>query len=429
MEENNPIGELLNLKKCDPARIGVQIEELATIRNPAIPGWTRRSFTPEYLKGREYVKARMQEAGLEVRLDAGANMLGRWAGKNSQLPPLMLGSHSDTVQGGGRFDGMAGLLGAIEAVRLLREAGVRLEHPVEVVDFLAEEPSEFGISTVGSRAMVGNLQPEMLEATDPAGRTLRRGISEVGGDPERMNSEVRRPGSVAGYIEMHIEQGRKLYDAAIPLGVVTRIAGIRRYAVTVEGETDHAGATEMSRRRDALTASCEIILALEALARQRESRNVVATVGRLNVEPNSPNVVPGRTNFTAEMRSIWPEELVAIAEQFSKEAEEKATARNVAAILKMLSSGDPVVIPDPMQALIEEACHASGHSYMRLPSGAGHDTNQLARIAPVGMLFIPSINGKSHCPEEETALEDVAAGVDTLVQALLLMDSQLDRLL
>lgn len=422
MSMNKTDGAGQRLEACEVERIAGQLTELAEIRNRTAPGYTRRSFTPEYTRGREYVAARMREAGLQVGLDAAGNMIGRLEGEEAGLPPVMLGSHTDTVQGGGRFDGMAGVLGAIEAVRLIGEAGVRLRHPVEVVDFLAEEPSEFGISTVGSRGMVGNLSEEMLSAREPQGRTLRQGITDAGGDPDRMLAETRQPGSMAAYLELHIEQGRKLYDAQIPLGVVTRIAGIRRYAVTVEGETDHAGATEMSRRRDALTASSEIILALESLARQRESRNVVATVGRLEVEPNSPNVVPGRTVFTAEMRSIWPEELAEIAARFEEEAGSLAAARRVQALLRLITSGNPVIIPDPMQGLLEEACRATGHSLLKIPSGAGHDTNQLARIGPVGMIFIPSINGKSHCPEEDTAFGDVAAGVDALGQALLRLD-------
>jgi N-carbamoyl-L-amino-acid hydrolase len=180
----------------------------------------------------------------------------------------------------------------------------------------------------------------------------------------------------------------------------------------------------MSRRRDALTASSEIILALESLARARESNNVVATVGKLNVEPNSPNVVPGRTNFTAEMRSIWPEALEAIADQFQATTQNLASARRVEALLRMVTSGNPVVIPDAMQTLIAAGCADTGQPTLLLPSGAGHDTNQLARIGSVGMLFIPSINGKSHCPEENTAFEDVAAGVDALVAIMLRLDAQ-----
>jgi N-carbamoyl-L-amino-acid hydrolase len=414
---------LVHIQACEPEQIGRQIEELSAIRDSAVPGFTRRSFTPEYLRGREYVTARMREAGLEIHLDAGANLIGRIEGSQPGLPPLVLGSHSDTVQAGGRFDGMAGLLGAIEALRLVRLAGITLRHPLEIIDFLAEEPSEFGISTVGSRAMTGNLSEEMLYARDPLGRTLWQGIEEVGGKPNDIFAETRKPGEIAAYLEMHIEQSRRLYDTGIPLGVVTRIAGIRRFRVTVEGETDHAGTTEMSRRRDALTAASEIILALESMARERESQNVVATVGRLNVEPNSPTVVPGQAVFTAEMRSIWPEELEHISEEFSRRTVSLAEARRVEAQLKLITSGNPVVVPDFVQDLVEKACLATGHAPLRLPSGAGHDTNQVSRIAPAGMLFIPSINGKSHCPEENTHIKDVALGVDALVQALLLLDS------
>lgn len=413
----------MNIAKCLPKLIGEQIDELGSIRDKSLAGYTRRSFTPEYLKGRDFVQARMKEAGLSIGQDAAANIIARWEGANPQLAPIMFGSHSDSVPAGGRFDGMAGVLGAIEAVRLLHNAGWQPQHPIEIVDFLAEEPSEFGISTVGSRGMVGNLSADMLASKDGQGRTLVEGIREMGGDPDRMLREVRKPGDVAAYIEMHIEQGRRLFESKIPLGVVTRIAGIRRYLVTVQGETDHAGATEMSRRRDALTAASEIILALEKLARAKEGRNVVATVGKLNIDPNSPNVVPGRAIFTAEVRSIWAEELAEIAEKFKAEASRLAGGRRVEADLKLVTSGDPVVIADSIQALLLEACQDSGQPVMSLPSGAGHDTNQLARIAPAGMLFIPSINGKSHCPEEETDFDDVAKGVDAIVHSMLRLDA------
>ncbi len=414
---------------CEPEYLGEQIAQLAGIRDYTSRGFTRRSFTPEYLKGRELVSSWMKQAGLEVRHDAAGNLIGFQPGTDSTLPPLMLGSHTDTVEGGGRFDGIVGVLGSIEAVRALNSAGIKLSHPVEVVDWLAEETSVFGVSTVGSRAMVGQLAEEMLEIRDEKGRTLAQGMVEMGGNPQELGrGALRQRGDVAGYLELHIEQSRKLIESGKALGVVTRITGIRRFDVTVRGEFDHAGGTKMSHRHDALAGAAEIILALEDEARRREEKDTVGTVGRLFVSPNASNVVPGEVWLTAEMRSLWPEILDDLATSFAERAAKLASARQLGLDLKPLTDVSPVIISDKIQELLAGACEAvvtreeSPKGFLRVPSGAGHDANQLALIAPTGMLFVPSINGKSHCPEEETALPDIALGVNALIEALIRLD-------
>lgn len=424
--------EQKSTRRSDAARLGEHLTELATIRNPAVRGYTRRSFTPEYLRGRELIAGWMKEAGLTVRHDAAGNLVGSQPGSEPGLPPLMLGSHTDTVEGGGRFDGMVGVLGSIEVIRTLNAAGIKLRHPVEVVDWLAEETSVFGISTVGSRGMVGQLSEAMLEARDEKGRTLAEGLSEMGGDPQALGrGALRKAGDVAGYLELHIEQSRRLIDSDNALGIVTRITGIRRFDVTVRGEYDHAGGTRMSQRHDALAGAAEIILALEDEARQREAKDAVGTVGRLFVSPNASNVVPGEVWLTAEMRSLWPDVIEEFAASFSARAAKLAAARKLNLELKPLTDVSPVIIADRMQDWLAEACEnivtntESRKGFLRIPSGAGHDANQLATIAPTGMLFVPSIAGKSHCPEEETDLPDIALGVDALINGLLRLDREL----
>ena len=252
-------------------------ERLSSFRAEGLPGWTRRPFTPAYRAARAWLADRMAAAGLTPEIDAAGNLIGRRAGRGrppvarapggpaGELQPIMVGSHTDTVTGGGRFDGSIGVLGAIEIVRCLEEAQRELAHPLEVVDFLAEEPTDFGISTVGSRGLVGALGAEALGRRDPQGQTLAEAIASVGGRPELIAAAARRPGSVALYLELHIEQGPVLETEGLRLGVVTGLTGIARCRMLIEGRADHAGTTPMAARRDALAAAAEIVLALEAL--------------------------------------------------------------------------------------------------------------------------------------------------------------------
>ena len=238
---------------------------LAAITDPEKP-YTRRSFSPRFLEGRAWLRRRFEEAGLAVRLDAGGNLIGRLEGSLADAKPIVIGSHSDTVPSGGRFDGPAGIIAALEVVRALREQGYKPRHPIEVVDFLAEEPSEYGVSCVGSRAMAGALDDAMLEARNAAGETLAAAIARIGGDPGRLD-EARRE-NIAGYLELHIEQGVVLENNGVDLGLVTAIVGIARVEIVFEGAADHAGTTPMALRRDAGLAAARLILDVAAAARE-----------------------------------------------------------------------------------------------------------------------------------------------------------------
>jgi N-carbamoyl-L-amino-acid hydrolase len=355
----------------------------------------------------------MADAGLAVSVDAGGNLIGRREGLEPDLPCLMLGSHTDTVVGGGRFDGIVGVLAAIETARCLP----RLRHPLEVVDFLAEEPTDFGISTVGSRAIAGSLSASMLAfRSDAASASLADAIASVGGRPDALVS--RR--DVAVYLELHIEQGPVLEREGLHLGVVTAITGIARFSVRVVGRSDHAGTMPMSVRRDALAAASEMVLGLEGLWSDGAG---VGTVGRVFVEPNATNVVPGAVEFTAEMRSVDPGVLRERQASFSSLVSSVAARREVAAEVSVLSSAPPVPVPDHVQSVLADVVSSLGHPARRLPSYAGHDANQIARIAPIGMLFIPSRDGRSHCPEEWTEAADVALGAQALTEAVRRLDA------
>lgn len=415
------VGNRATRLKPDTDRLRSDIEALSGFVDETKPGWTRRPFTVWYDRSRDWLAERMREAGLTVRVDAASNLIGLLPGSDPSLPPIMIGSHTDTVTGGGRFDGIIGVLAGIEIARLLKENGIALRHPLEVVDFTAEEPSEFGISTVGSRGMVGNLPDEMLERTDASGLTLREAIARQGGSPEKLAVQARKPGSAAVYLELHIEQGPVLEQTGHKLGVVLGIVGIHRYRATIAGEPNHAGTTPMSMRRDALAGFCEIGLAFERLCRQTYAADVVGTIGKLTNEPNASNVVPGTVVFDMEIRSLDTSVCEEIYRAFAEEASRIAAARGLDLRLEPLSKSEAIPVEPKVKERIYEACASVAPTAM-LPSGAGHDANQIARIAPIGMIFVPSRGGRSHCPEEWTDFEDVAAGVEALTRAVLSFD-------
>ncbi|OMF79419.1 Zn-dependent hydrolase [Paenibacillus glucanolyticus] len=406
--------------KPDLKRLTSDIEVLSSFSDPSKPGWTRRPFTSWYESSRQWLAGQMQEAGLEVSLDAASNLIGRLPGLNPALPPIIIGSHTDTVNGGGRFDGIIGVAGGLEIARLLKESGARLQHTLEIVDFTAEEPSEFGISTIGSRGMVGTLTEAMMNKQDPNGLRLRDALDAIGGRSTDVAAEARKPGSAALYLELHIEQGPVLEETGHTLGAVTGIVGIHRYRMRVTGKPNHAGTTPMHMRRDALAGFSEICLALERHCRAYGER-LVGTIGRIFNEPNASNVIPAEVIFELEIRSLEPQLSEEVYGAFVNEAYVIAARRQLDLAEELLSRSEPVHVAAEVLELIEHSC-ARVAPVMKLPSGAGHDANQLARIAPIGMIFVPSRDGRSHCPEEWTDEDQVVAGVEALALSMLRYD-------
>lgn len=398
----------------DLDRIADDLEALSAFRDPDLPGWTRRVFTPLDRSAREWVATKMEAAGLEVTSDAAANLWGRLRGKGgSKGPAIMTGSHTDTVHGGGRFDGIIGVLGAIEAVRMLRDAGVRLEHDLAVIDFLGEEPNDFGLSCVGSRALVGTLDDGHLALRDPSGRTLAEALREAGGDPSALPGVRLGPAAARCFVELHIEQGPRLERAGIPIGVVTGIVGIHRFRASFVGRPDHAGTTPMGVRRDALLGAAEAALRLERLA-----EGGVATAGRLEARPGALNVVPAEADLWAEARSEDEAWLAALGSGIEAAVAEIGGRRRLTTSLEWVSREEPALATDWVAGTIEQASLECGLESVRLPSGAGHDASHMARLAPMGMIFVPSRDGRSHCPEEWTGLEQIGRGVAVLAESL-----------
>jgi N-carbamoyl-L-amino-acid hydrolase len=410
----------------DESRLWKRIEGLAALTERDRP-WTRRSFSPLFLKGRDWLATQFRQASLAVAIDAGGNLIGRTEGRIRALPPIVVGSHSDTVPDGGRFDGILGLVAGIEVAQSLRESGVALSHPLEVVDFLAEEPSEYGVSCVGSRAMAGLLDETMLDAKAPDGETLRQGIARVGGNPSKLSSALRTLGGTAAYVELHIEQGPILESLGIPIGIVTDIFGISRRRIVIAGQPDHAGTTPMNIRRDALVGAARVIDAAYRKASEMLGSNqqAVATVGHISVTPNAINAVPGRVEMILEVRSNREATLDRFADELLNEARGTLAALRLTTESTPLSHAAPTFCAADIQDTIEAASMALGLRSKRMPSGAGHDGVFMAKTGPIGMIFVPCLQGRSHCPDEWMDPTHVAAGTRVLYETVVQLDRKL----
>lgn len=407
------------LPHVSPQRLERALQTLGTIgRDPETGGIDRLPFSPADLEARAWFARQLTTAGMEVRTDEAGNLIGRLPGTAPALAPIVLGSHLDAVPQGGRFDGALGLISALEVVRSLQDLDLRLRHPIEIVDFTDEEGG-----LVGSRAWIGTLTEEDL-AKVYGERTYAEALRELGLDPERIRQARRQPGEVAAYLELHIEQGRRLERAGKTIGVVEGIVALDEYEVEVRGEANHAGTTRMPDRHDPLAAAARMVTALreEVLS---QGGDLVGTVGRIEAEPGTPNVIPGTVRFTIDLRD--PSRLVLdrtaadLQQRFRQIASEEGVEVSWRYLVTLPSAPcDPMV-----QEAVREAAEMYRYPYEVMPSGAGHDAQSVARIAPMGMIFVPSVGGFSHSPSEFTTTADAVAGADVMLQAVLLLDGRL----
>ena len=408
----------------DPAQIERDIVELARYTNPNVP-FTRLAFTDLDKQARQVVSGWMEALGLSLRTDAAGNMIGLRKGGDQSAPALVIGSHVDTVYAGGRFDGIAGVVTALAIIRALNDAGITTRHPIEVINFTCEEPTVAGLTPFGSKAMAGVLdQSQISEAIGPDGRPLVEGINLLGGDGENIAKAQRDPAEIKAYLELHIEQGSVLEREGFRVGTVSAIATSARGRIIVEGRADHAGATMMDERQDALCAAAEIVLALEQAAKAPGLKDAVATVGILEVSPGFPNIIPGRVEMVVEARSVRQEEKEAVKATLMETINDVQLQRGVKIGVVWNSDELPVTVPDEMQNVIAESSGDLGIPIRVLPSRAAHDANALSLLAPIGMVFVPSLNGLSHCPDEWSSFEDIALGAEVLGTALLKLDAQ-----
>lgn len=403
------------------------VSTLSTYTLPDRP-WTRRAFTDLYMDSRAWLAEEFKKAGLAVRIDEAGNLIGRIEGKNPKAKPLVVGSHTDTVVDGGRFDGIIGVLAGLEIAHMLRENQVQLEHSFEVIDFLSEEPSDYGVSCVGSRAMSGVLSAEMLAQPNDKGELLAQGIDRVGGNSAAIAKADRTQTGVAAFVELHIEQGPVLEDRELPIGVVTDIVGIRRVLLRVQGQPDHAGTTPMDLRRDALVGASAIIIEANNMAREQSNNPhyVVATVGRIHMTPNVPNSVPGFVEMVLEVRSNHDEVLANFPEELVANVQADLQRLNVVCDFSELTRSKSTPCTDLVMDAIETESANLGLKTLRMPSGAGHDAAYIEALGPMGMIFVPCLKGRSHCHEEWLEPEQLALGVEVLYKTLLHLDAQLN---
>ena len=404
------------------SRINQTLQELGHL-GESPEGMDRVAYSPEDIAGRDYTIKLMQEAGLETRIDAAGNIIGRRAGSDDNLPAIALGSHTDTVPKGGKYDGTLGVMGAIEVIRTLEEQGHRTRHPLEVIDFTNEEGTRFHRWLVGSRSMSGLLEQEDLDALDDDGLSLGPCIADIGGDLSRIGEAVRSPGELAAYFELHIEQGPYLHQSGNPIGVVTGITGRAVFEVEIEGKANHAGTTPMSTRRDALVSASKLVLNIQKMAAEQEICRV-STVGSIKAIPNAVNVIPGHASIGLEFRDTDMEALAAAEQELRRITDQAAVddTVDIEVIRHRFTSAVPITAD--MQALVAEAAENCGMTWEPLASGAGHDAQAVANIAPVAMIFVPSIDGISHAIEEYSTPQDCANGAQVLLELLLLADDR-----
>jgi N-carbamoyl-L-amino-acid hydrolase len=418
------IASSLNFALADPVspgasaqRLEQRIRELGSHGANPEGGVSRVAFSNADISGREYIKGLMQNAGLEVRVDTAGNVIGARPGSEPSLPPILFGSHIDSVPNGGNYDGDVGVIGAIEVIELLKAAGYTTRHPLEVVVFTDEEGG-----TVGSQAMAGRLPTAALDQASHSGMSVRDGIRAVGGDADKLESARRRPGEIKAFIELHIEQGGLLEASSTDIGVVEGIVGIRWWDITVEGMANHAGTTPMNERRDALLAAAELALAVNRIAATTPGRQV-ATVGRIRAEPGAPNVIPGRVVMSLEIRDLDATKIERVYQEIAKEAKRIEAARHTpVSFAEVQAALEPAPTEPRLRRIISEAAKALGLSHRTMPSGAGHDAQEMTHIAPTGMIFVPSVGGISHSPREFTSAADMANGVNVLLRTVLAID-------
>jgi len=409
--------ERMDDPRVNAIRLEQRITALSEFGKNSHGGLDRVAFSDADIQGRKYLISLMKDADLDVRVDEAGNIIGRRKGLASELPPIMFGSHTDTVPDGGKYDGALGVLGAIECVQVLHENDIQTQHPLEVVIFTDEEGG-----LVGSRAMTGTLTSDALEVVSHSKKTVRQGIVDLGGDPEKLDRVARKEGDIKAFIEIHIEQGKILETKNIDIGVVEGIVGISWWNIAIEGFSNHAGTTPMDMRQDALMAAAHLIIAVNRVVTSVPGSQV-GTVGRINAEPGAPNVIPGKVVMSLELRDLSGEKIQSLYKKIETEAQTiaKRTGTKIS-----FSSIDAMAIPAPtdtrIRKYIDKSAKELGLSTLFMPSGAGHDAQDMAKIAPTGMIFIPSVGGISHSPKEYSRPEDITNGVNVLLHTILKID-------
>lgn len=400
-------------------RIKHDIEKISKYNETPGNGITRFTYSKEDKKVREFFMDEFKKLQLKTKVDGVGNIRARLEGSGGNLPVVMSGSHIDTVLHGGKFDGVVGAVCALEVVRTIVENDIKIKHPIEVVIFAEEEGSNFGSSMAGSKVMVGEYGiDDIKKLKNNEGVSMYEMAKNFGLDPDKIEMDVIKTDEIKAMVELHIEQGEVLDDEKISIGVVDAIAGSKWLKIDLHGVSNHAGATPMHLRQDPLVAAAKIIDQLGAIIRNKGFTTTVGTVGKIECKPNIINSIPERVSITLDIRDVNPKGIDMVVTEVEKLLEEIKTKNKIDFTMEIMGQSDPIILSKSISDLIEQEASKMGIKYKRMNSGAVHDSSLLANITDVGMIFVPSINGRSHVPEEKTEYKDIKRGCDLLLATI-----------
>jgi amidase, hydantoinase/carbamoylase family len=404
--------------KVNITRIIKRINKIAEYGIDETGGWSRYSFSDADIEVKRIVSEWAKELGMFVRTDQAGNWIAHLNGINNDLPPVAMGSHLDTVKNGGKYDGVYGVMSALEVINVLKENNYVPKSPIEIIAFAEEEGSGFGASLFGSKAMAGVAADFYIKKRNDEGLSLGDAMKKVGCDPNTYKMAMRERGSIKNYVELHIEQGRILESSNKSIGVVQGIVGFKWAKMIISGRADHAGATPMGMREDTMIAAGIIATETERIANEI-GNPLVATVGKIMLKPNSINIVPGEAEVYFDIRDISSDNIDRFVEMINISAKKICNARDLTYKYEELANAAPVSLSNRVVDIVEESAGKCGYSSMRMYSGAGHDAQLMSLISDAGMIFVPSKNGISHAPQEYTSDNDLEKGANVLLNTVL----------
>ena len=406
--------------RVDHKRLNDNFIKLSKISSVEFGSLSRVAYTDADIDGRKYVMQLMKSAGMVVYIDEGGNIIGKLKGKDNDLPPIAIGSHIDSVPEGGSYDGNVGSLSAIEVAHTIRENYLTLNHPLIIVIFQNEEGGLFG-----SKIMTTGLTDQELGLRSSSGYAIKEGIKRIGGNLKKLEDAKLKKNEWTAYVELHIEQGAFLYDENLEIGIVEGIVGIKQWEVVITGFANHAGTTPMDKRNDALYAAALYVQSVHEIGKNTPG-NQVATVGMIKPFPGAPNVIPGKVNASLEIRDLDEKKIDSIYKKIKRST--KKIAKKTGTTFQFQQTIN--IIPEPTNDLISKAIfEASNDLKLKskfMPSGAGHDAQEMVQICPIGMIFVPSKNGISHSPKEYSTPDDISNGANVLLHTVLRIDEQLE---
>jgi N-carbamoyl-L-amino-acid hydrolase len=419
--ETTIVGQSKNIEeqlRVNQDRIEKRIMELAEFGRDSNGHGYRVAFSKGDQEGRAWYMDQLRNAGMKVSIDYAGNIIGKRQGKNPSLKPIAFGSHIDMVPDGGNYDGCVGSISALEVINILNENKIITNHPLQIMIFSDEEGT-----VIGSSAIAGHLSEQNLQIKSHSGLTIAEGIKAIGGNPEKIKEITGKKGDLTAFLELHIEQGAFLEKDHIQTGVVDGIVGVSHWDVVIEGFANHAGTTPMNMRKDALLAASQFIIAVNEVVRSHEGRQV-GTVGKIKAEPGVPNVIPGKVIVSLELRDLSQEKIGMLFSEIKNRADKIAAGSGVKIFFNQTLRTMPALTSDAIKSHIIQSAKLLGLSYQHMPSGAGHDSQEIATFAPIGMIFVPSVGGISHSPKEFTSAIDMANGANVLLQTILAIDNE-----